>query len=91
MHLKPKRSATEFAALCRLLDEALEHEGDARAQWLAKLSRADAEYRPALEQMLAFDDEARRRLAVLEARLRSSTRAVRRLRFLAGAAPAAER
>jgi len=83
MHSKPKvkRSAAQYAVLSRLLDEALERDGTSRAQWLSDLPHADAEYRTALEQILAFNDPAAtRRLALLEARLRSGARAVRRLR-----------
>jgi hypothetical protein len=88
MHWKPKvkRSAAEYAVLSRLLDEALERDGPARAQWLADLPPADAEYRAALGRILAFNEESKRSLAVLEARLRSSARAVGRLGLLVGAA-----
>jgi hypothetical protein len=94
MHSKPnvKRSAADYAVLSRLLDEALEHEATARAQWLADLPEAHAEYRTALARMLAFDDPATtRRLAALETRLRGSARALRRLYQMAGATPAADR
>jgi hypothetical protein len=87
MHSKPKvkRSAANYAVLCRLLDEALGLDGTARAQWLSELPEAYSEYRTALAGML-IDEKSERSLAVLEARLRSSTRALQRLYQLAGAA-----
>ncbi|HEV7609810.1 MAG TPA: hypothetical protein VGO61_20915 [Steroidobacteraceae bacterium] len=87
MHSKPKvkRSAADYAVLCRLLDEALERDGTARVRWLSELPEAYAEYRTALTGML-IDEKSERSLAVLEARLRSSARALRRLHQLAGAA-----
>jgi hypothetical protein len=75
-----KRSAAQYAVLSRLLDEALELAESARAQWLAALPGDDAGQRPALHRMLTLDRAAaNRRLKSLEARLRSSVRAVREL------------
>jgi hypothetical protein len=82
-----KRSAADYAALSLLLDEALEREGAARAKWLAELPDAHAQYKVALERMLARGNPAtKRRLMAMEAKLRSGARALRRL-YMGGRAP----
>jgi len=72
-----KRSAAHYAVLSPLLDTALALDDAARASWLAQLPENHAGYRPALDRILAIDDEsARRRLGLLESRLRSVIRAL---------------
>ena len=70
-----KRSAAHYAVLSPLLDEALCLDDAARAVWLAKLPEAYSSLRPALDRILTMDNEAsRRRLNILELRLRSCAR-----------------
>ena len=66
-----KRSAAQYAVLGPLLDEAVELDDAARAQWIAALPEALASYRPALGRILQIDDAASLlRLNALELRLR---------------------
>jgi len=75
-----RRNAAQYAVLSRLLDEALELDEAARADWLAELPSAYEHQRQALDRMLTLDRAAsNRKLKNLEAQLRSSARGVRAL------------
>jgi hypothetical protein len=79
-----KRTAAQYAALSRLLDEALDLDESARVSWLAALP-ADQAQRPALQRMLNLDRAvSNRTLKRLEAQLRSSARAMDRVAGLEG-------
>jgi hypothetical protein len=83
-----KRNAAQYAALSRLLDEALELDESARVPWLAALPGDQQGQRPALQRMLTLDRAAaNRKLKRLEAQLRSSTRAMNRVAGLEGRRP----
>jgi hypothetical protein len=72
-----KRSASQYAILAPLLDEALRLDDAARAQWLATLPDALRSYRPALGRILEIETAVSlRHLAALELRLRSCARGV---------------
>jgi hypothetical protein len=74
-----KRSAAQYAALSRLIDQALELDAAARTQWLAKLPEDPLS--AALTRMFAFDRAlANRTIKRVESRLGSCARGVRALR-----------
>jgi hypothetical protein len=80
-----KRTAAQYAALSRLLDEALDLDESARPSWLAALPGDQHGQRPALQRMLNLDRAAsNRKLKRLEAQLRSSARALGRVAGLEG-------